>query len=287
MACINDSTHFIFQIYFFKIGVFPMEVSSFELIYKPQSPLGDADTVLQGYFLNITNLEDKELTFQVNFITSSVSDPDRRLADNTTAIIDTPNVNNTFGSLTGSLTTSSFALNPSVVIAPDETAKIALLPSDPFPSMPTDPFPFMQADANFEARGYVTLRLRPRLVRTPGGLSFEPQLDRPARVMITPQNRATYFSSTGEINDQTQAGLPPGPGGAVAEVEAETSLIIVRPDLFKDGLLALENAQLPDFSEKDFALMLGALSASDFKFSDVNAALKDAGIGMALENRKL
>ncbi|WP_292290993.1 hypothetical protein [Marivita sp.] len=255
-----------------------MEVSSFELIYKPQSPVGAADTVLQGYFLNITNLEDVPLRFSLSFVTSSVSDPDRSLFNNTTAFIDTANSNNTAASLLGSLTSSSFTLSPTVVIAPNETAKIALLPSDPFPVAVTP--------ANFEARGYVRLRLPPNFrFSFPGGLSVEPQLDRPARVLLTPQNRATYLDSTGVINDQTQSSLPTGSGAALAEIEPETGFF------FNPGLIATQLKEIGeidnfDFDERDLAMMLAALPASGVDFKDVNAVLKDAGIGMALESRK-
>ena len=45
-----------------------MNVSHFELIFKPQSPVPPADTVLQGYFLSISNLEDVELSFRLDFV---------------------------------------------------------------------------------------------------------------------------------------------------------------------------------------------------------------------------
>lgn len=256
-----------------------MEVSSFELIYKPQSPVGTADTVLQGYFLNITNLEDVDLRFALSFVTSSVSDPDRSLFNNTTAFIDTANQNNTPATLNGSLTSSSFSLSPSVIIAPNETAKVAVLPSDPFP-VPVTP-------ANFEARGYVRLRLPANLRFTfPGGITFEPQLDRPARVLLTPQNRATYLDASGVINDQTQSSLPTASGAALAEVEPESGFIF-NPGLIATSLKTMGEIDTLDIDEAEIAMMLAALPASGVDFKDINALLKEAGIGMALENRKV
>lgn len=255
-----------------------MEVSSFELIYKPQSPVGTANTVLQGYFLNITNLENVPLRFSISFVTSSVSDPDRSLFNNTVAFIDTANSNNTPASLLGGLTSSSFTLSPSVTIAPNETAKIALLPSDPFPT-PMTP-------ANFEARGYVRLRLPPNFRFTfPGGLTVEPQLDRPARVLLTPQNRATYLDSSGVINDQTQSSLPTGSGAALAEIAPESGFIF-NPALIATSMREFGEIDMLDFDERDLAMMLASLPASGLDFKEVNAALKEAGIGMALETRK-
>jgi hypothetical protein len=48
-----------------------MEVSHFELVWKPQSPstpIGQSgvDRVFQGYFLNISNLEDKPCSFALS-----------------------------------------------------------------------------------------------------------------------------------------------------------------------------------------------------------------------------
>lgn len=255
-----------------------MEVSSFELIYKPQSPSGAADTVLQGYFLNITNLEDTSLVFQVDFITSPVSDPDRSLANNTIAFIDTPNVNNTPASLLGALEAPSFRLSPSVTIAPNETAKIAVLPSDPFPA-PVGP-------ANFEARGFVRLRLPPFFIFDGGGFSIVPQLDRPARVLLTPQNRATYFAPSGEINDQTQSSLPTGSGAAIDTVVPETGFIISGNDL-ATKFSTPSSGSMPDFAGDDMAMMLAAMSTEGVDLRSINAELKKAKIGLALEKRKV
>ena len=256
-----------------------MEVSSFELIYNPQSPSGAADTVLQGYFLNITNLEDTQLTFQLDFVTSSVTDPDRSLASNTIAFIDTPNVNNVPASLLGDLAAPSFRLSPSVTIAPNETAKIAVLPSDPFPAPVAPP--------NFEARGFVTLRLRPIIIFDGAGLSIVPQLDRPARVLLTPQNRATYFDASGDINDQTQSSLPTASGAAIDTVEPESTLAIFSSANVSAAFEALDASEMPDFAERDMAMMLAAISSSGVDFKTVNAEMKKAGIGMALEKRTL
>lgn len=256
-----------------------MEVSSFELIYKPQSPVGAADRVLQGYFLNITNLEDVALRFSLSFVTSSVSDPDRSLFNNTVAFVDTANSNNTSASLSGGLTSSVFTLNPTITIQPNETAKVALLPSDPFPVAVTP--------ANFEARGYVRLRLPANIRFTfPGGITFQPQLDRPARVLLTPQNRATYLSASGVINDQTQSSLPTASGGALTKITPETGLFL-NPNLVAKGLSQIDGIETLDFDERDLATMLAALPASGVDFKEINAALKDAGIGMALESRKI
>ncbi|MEM8951111.1 MAG: hypothetical protein AAGA21_09385 [Pseudomonadota bacterium] len=256
-----------------------MEISSFELIYKPQSPVGPADTVLQGYFLNITNLENEELFYRLDFVTSSISDPDRSLFNNTAAIIDTPNQNNQPANLVGALTSSSFRLSPNITVPPDGTAKVAVLPSDPFP-MPTSP-------ANFEARGYVTIRLPARLVFDPPFIRFEPQLNRPARVLLTPQNRAAYLDENNDINDQTQASLPTGTGSAIVEVVPERGFFVPLAQGMADRLTSVDLSTLPDLTEENLAMMLAAVSASDVDLKKFNSELKKAGIGIALEKRKV
>lgn len=248
-----------------------MEISHFELIYKPQSPVGPADTVLQGYFLNITNLEGVPLSFRLDFVTSSVSDPDRSLAGNTVAIVDAPDADNQPASLVGGPAAPSFRLSPNVTIPARGTAKVAVLPSDPFP-MPTAP-------ADFEARGYVTLRLPPIFVFGPGSVTIEAQLDRPARVLLTPQNRAVYLDGAGAISDQTQASVPTAIGAGRAEVEPER---FVLPDF--DGIAPLLSGDtaptVADLTEGDLAMALAMLSAVDL--DGVNAAMGGAGLPVAL-----
>ena len=254
-----------------------MEVSSFELIYKPQSPVGAADRVLQGYFLNITNLEATQLIFRVDFVTSSVSDPDRSLFDNTVAFIDTPVQNNIPASLVGGPASASFRLSPFVTVPPNATAKVAVLPSDPFP-VATVP-------ANFEARGHVTLRLPPLILFDGSSFQIVPQINGAARVLLTPQNRATYLDSTGTINDQTQSSLPTASGAARDEVEAETGFSFVFSGVSQQ-MSALDREPMPEFSATDVAMMLASLQASGADIKTLNAELKKAGIGMAVETRK-
>lgn len=149
-----------------------MEVSRFEIVYKSQSPIGPADTKLQGYFLEISNLEDIELRFRLEFVTSSITDPDRSLQYNAAVLADRPGTNNadTFV-LVGDLAAKSFRLSPWVDIPACSTALIAVLPSDPF-ACPAAP-------RSFEVLRFVTLRL-PATFQTVTGLAFkilQPQPD--------------------------------------------------------------------------------------------------------------
>ena len=102
-----------------------MIVSHFELIFKPQAP-GPAtgiavDRVVQGYFLEITNLENKELLYQVQFVVSppAAALSQRSLADNAIYFVDTPpGTDNQSGVLSGTVTASIFSLSNGFIRVP-------------------------------------------------------------------------------------------------------------------------------------------------------------------------
>lgn len=259
-----------------------MEVSSFELVYKPQAPVPGVDTVLQGYFLNITNLEAVELTFRVDFVTSPINDANRTLFDNAVGFIDTPNLNNVQVGLIGVSDSPSFRLDQDITIPAKGTAKVALLPSDPFPPSLVPP-----NMADFETRGYVTLRL-------PGEpFPFGFQLDHPARVLLTPQNRATYFDSAGAINAQTQSGLPTRSGAAIDEVEPEFFPFDFPPFLATASTAAQRKqgkkgkaAVGLSISDDDLAMIVASAASTGIDMKKINKKLKKSGVGMAIERRK-
>jgi hypothetical protein len=265
-----------------------MNVSHFELIFKPQSPEGAADTVLQGYFLTITNLEEVELSFRLDFVTTAIGDPTRTLAGNTFVAVDIAGGNNDFTyDLQGTTASKSFRLSPFVIIPPHATAKIAVLPDDPFPA----PIGDGTADpADYEARGYVTLRLPALFKRIAGRFQIVRQLDRPANVLLSAQNRATYLRTDGSINSQTQSSLPLASGSALTTIPAEKGLQLEVP--FDRFDLELDLNRLPLDLDLDrvpvmLAEMLAVAAASGVDTKAFNAALKEAGIGMALERRQV
>jgi hypothetical protein len=262
-----------------------MDVSHFELVYKPQSPVPPADTVLQGYFLKISNLEDRELSFRLDFVTSPITNPDRSLFGNTVVFVDTPGSNNNSGifSLTGANDAKSFRLNRFVVVPAHGTALVAVLPSDPF-AMPGAPPPL----PNFECRGYVRLTL-PALFRN--RFFSAAQSTDPVKVMVTPQHRATYLSATGVINDQTQSSLPVAGGSAILHIPPEPGNVIVfeppggrfdfDPGRFADLIATF------DLDANALAGMLAQAANGNFDLSAFNKALAAEGIGLALEKRKV
>jgi len=226
-----------------------MDVSQFEIVFKPQSPVGAADTVLQGYFLEISNLEDREYLFQLEFVTSSISDPDRQLAGNTAVLVDRPGSNNSEGfALTGAPEAKSCFLDNLVSIPAHGTALVAVLPSDAFA---------VPAKQEFETRGYV-------------------------RLTLPPQNRAQYLAADGSgISDQTQASLPLATGQAVNEVEPGQfvfPLDFIAPASAIEALQSL--AADPSGSAGVLAGLMAQIESAGTDLDTVNAALAQAGVGL-------
>ena len=267
-----------------------MEISQFELIFKPQSPAAPAATgpvasVLQGYFLKITNLEDKAYKYGVEFIAAPVADSKRSLSGNTVVFVDTPGSNNVQGVLLGALDDKIY--RPSIglfEIPAHGTALVAVLPSA-FGPVPGDPTPLTAPD--FEARGYVRLRLPP--VYEPCKdhvLKRVAQGNSPVRVLVTPQNRAVYFDATGAITDQTQAtltvssgkaenALKPEPGGPIVVIPGKKEAVDI-------------SAILRDVQGSETQLIASLLAQINTEKSDLaafNKLLKACDVPLAIEKR--
>ena len=147
---------------------------------------------------------------------------------------------------------------------------------------------------NFEVRGYVRLRLPTVFRRGPGPVGFfqnVAQASAPVKVMLTPQNRATYFSATGTITDQTQASLPTASGAAVNSLPPDQPLFFLPRNLtaLLDTSLAerLADSFGPEGLMQATTTMLSALSAEGSDLAGLNKALADSGIGLAMERRKI
>ncbi|MFK8083294.1 MAG: hypothetical protein AB8B97_23700 [Granulosicoccus sp.] len=199
-------------------------ISHFELLFKDQAPvIGiEVETVLQGYFLELTNLEERDFLYNIEFVAlaSNNGSANRQLDNNTIAILDNPGApenDNVFGQL--NLVDSDGPLNTysptdlSLRIAAGATALVVVIPQV---------IPFMgdamAVDRDFEVRGYVQLSLPP--------FDGETQSNRPVNVMVSPQNRATFYTfpntgnfSGGMLRNQTQTSLPTGNGGCIQSIE--------------------------------------------------------------------
>jgi hypothetical protein len=226
-------------------------VSSFELIFKPQSPepVNDGEpvaTVLQGYFLSISNLTDEAYRYALRFRIAEPGDPTRSLTDNTVVIIDVPDENNTFTRLRSFDGESFFIDSGSIRIPGHGTALVAVLPQV-FGPVPGDPTPI--PSPNFEVRGYVEISLP--TIRVPidvdgfGGRIGLPQAQSadPVPTLLTPQYRATYFDADEVITDQTQSTVPVGAGAGMVQIAPDQPFFGIPDDLrlppfagFIDGL---------------------------------------------------
>lgn len=264
-----------------------MDVSHFELIWKPQSPAAPSGTtavatLIQGYFLEITNLETVAYSYRLELVAAAVTDPKRSLAGNAIVFIDTPGTNNAPGVLNGAITdTSFFPSNGLITVPPKATALVAILPSA-FGPLPGEPTPLTTPD--FEVRGYVRLTLPATFRRLGDFFVFRPQADAPVKVLLTPQNRTTYFSATGAITDQTQATLPLASGTATNSLPPEPGRFFpTRFELDPNITLAMERLMPRPTPE-----LLGAMLAMVDEKGDLaafNASLKAAGVNLALEQR--
>lgn len=205
-----------------------MEVSTFELLYKPLTPsLGTgteaiARRVLQGYFLTVANLEDVPFTFRIAFEITlpSPDDPARRLDDNALFISDVAAPDNVFKV---GLTRSPAGGNryfTTFKVPAKSTALVVLLPNLLAPDFFGGGTP-----AKVEIRGVVRLTL-PLVFTSP--FIFVPQKGAPARVLLTAEHRSTYLpigwpaAGLGDLDfDQTGVALPLASGKALNEVPSE------------------------------------------------------------------
>jgi len=291
-----------------------MDVSHFELLFKPQSPEPiegsdgsiAVDSLIQGYFLKITNLENQAYEYGLEFVATSPPEGTddralRSLAGNTVTFVDTPGQDNESGFLEGDIDDSVFRLSTGRVLVPaNGTALVAVLPEAFGPNagdLLVDGLPA------FEVRGYVRITLPTVFQARRAGdfFIFEEvaQSECPVNVLLTPQNRSTYFTAAGEISDQTQATLPLAGGKASVEVTPRTSLPVfdfgvidrfdARPlpdqQIFKRKLMrALE--RLPEGADVAMlTMLLGKLDAKDKNIKKLNEVLVKAGSKVKLETK--
>lgn len=277
-----------------------MEVSSFELIFKPQAPsapTGTAavDRVIQGYFLSITNLEPVAYSYAVSFVAvpPPAGTPNgvfRSLAGNTLVFVDVPGADNQQGILTGTPGGSTFRPSTGLIRVPAKaTALVAVLPSA-FGPVPGDPTPLTMPV--FEVRGYVEITL-PALSRRVPPLPIPfftvAQSERPVRVLLTPQNRATFLTATGAISDQTQASLPLATGRAVNAIAPEPGgPLVLSPFNLERELPPITNLleAMPEVSRAAMlAALIGQIDPATADLGSFNKALAEASVPLAIERR--
>jgi hypothetical protein len=206
--------------------------------------------VLQAYFLNITNLSNSEESFRVRLVQAEPNTltSNRSLRNNNFTLLDTSGLNNAQGVFVidnNPAKPDIYRLrnNPidgepignDIKIPSRGTAKLAV-----FPEIPSDDDGNIDFDAaNYEIRGHVE-------IEAIGG--FSPFFNPPVDVLLTPQNRATFFNAGGNITNQLQSSLPTGDGGAFQQIP-------------KSGpFLDIEVLDLPVFSQsRDIKSIIDAL----------------------------
>lgn len=261
-----------------------MEVSNFELIWKPQSPLSPIGTtevsrVFQGYFLQITNLENQQYEFLLQFIATSTTDPNRSLEDNALAVVDVPTFDNDFGLLVKLVGSSNvFRLKNRIKIPAKTSALVAVFPSA-FNAPPFDPKPL--ESSNFEVRGYVRLSLPTVRTRT----NWTAQSKKPVKVLLTAQNRGTYFDAGGVATGQTQASIPLASASSLVEIQPDKpGFIIPTKPVLPDGIL--DDLVEVDLWPEIVAEGLARLDTSKTSLDAYNRILAEAGIGITLSAQK-
>lgn len=161
-----------------------MEVSTFEILLKPLAPGPNppARTVIQAYFLTITNLGEDAVDLDVNFTS-------------TTPGIN-PNDNNviTFFDITGTNNVSSLSNVPGHDSRTRRTVNIPSKDTGLFLLQPNVFDPAVLASASLEFRGYVEIFVN----------DFSP-LNDPQTLIVTPEHRGTFLPAN--LDDPT----PPPP----------------------------------------------------------------------------
>lgn len=234
-----------------------MEISTFELLVKPIAPriLGNpaitavARRVVQGYFLTISNLDSKDLTFRLEFIQSAPNpiDPDRTLLNNADLLFDIAGANNSIAltALPANRFRGSFRLPAG------QTASVQLLPR-------LTPALLALPEPDLEIRGYVKLTLPAvRPPAPPFTLLTVPQSDAPVKVLLNPEVRGTFLpnnfpiATSGDF-DQINYPLAIASGKGLNEVMPEPGGPIIIPPISPIALEVARTAlQESRFAEAD------------------------------------
>jgi hypothetical protein len=288
-----------------------MEVSTFELLIKPIAPRNGLPAnvqsglrrVVQGYFLTISNLEDQDLRFRIEFVdsTPNPANTNRQLSinpRNVDLLFDIAGDNEAL--IPPSVVFQGGEFGGSFTLPARQTASVQLLPSlTPFipggVSQPTPlPSPLNDPNPTLEIRGFVRLRLpaNVRIERNPFRVIREPQAEGPVKVLLQPEIRGTFLPNNfpnqpaGDL-DQINYSLVTASGKALNEIEPEGP-IRVNNDLITTTLQRLEAERelnierLEEMGELDRAVMviesLSQLDTSPENLEQVSNLLSRANI---------
>ena len=287
-----------------------MEVSTFELLIKPIAPRNGLPAnvqsglrrVVQGYFLTISNLEDQDLRFRIEFVdsTPNPANTNRQLSinpRNVDLLFDIAGDNEAL--IPPSVVFQGGEFGGSFTLPARQTASVQLLPSlTPFipggVSQPTPlPSPLNDPNPTLEIRGFVRLRLpaNVRIERNPFRVIREPQAEGPVKVLLQPEIRGTFLPNNfpnqpaGDL-DQINYSLVTASGKALNEIEPERPFSL-NNELITSTLQRLETtgldiARLEEMGELDRAAMiiesLSQLDTSPENLEQVSSLLSRANI---------
>lgn len=193
-------------------------ISTFELLLKPQLPKQVTDnipslkavtrTILQGYFLTVSNIESVGVNLSLTLVTRTPALDTRDVL----ATIDVIGQNNTLGIGTTLPVTPLPAGQPTpgpgqavktkydFFLNPNDTCLIVIQPDATKPKV--------LADASFEARGYAELSISSRSMQTT------------ANVLVTAEHRGTFFDGDNKAAlGEVAYALPLATGGSLIELQ--------------------------------------------------------------------
>lgn len=275
-----------------------MEVSTFELLFKriappPASPVV-ARRVVQGYFLTISNLEDEEFRYTLDFHISLPvpPDPDRTLAGNTVALLDIAGANQPLTLSPTGATVSTTRFSTSFRLGAKQTASVQLLP-ELTPALLINPNP------DLEVRGFVQLRLPAVFSFSSGIFQRVPQSDGPVKVLLNPEIRGTFLPNSfpGGDGDFDQINYPlelasgrglneiaPEPGGPIFRIPEVRIPEIVEALPLRDRPV-IDFASLAE-ADRTAALVevISQIEPSEENLQNVSDLLSKLNIPIAMES---
>jgi hypothetical protein len=270
-----------------------MEISTFELLAKPIAPVNGlppnilpvARRIVQGYFLNISNLETFNVQYRIQFTisTPAQNDPNRIITlgpnRNVTLLVDVAGNN-----IDIPLTQNGPVYRGTFIIPARQTASVELLPQ----------VLNVLTTSMLEVRGFVSLFRRKIL---PGALA-------PVKVLLNPEIRGTFLpngfpappTAPQPANldfDQINYSLAIASGKALNEIPAEAtaSPILVSPILqplleeLSRGTLDLGNLETDNPGKARMLVqLLAELDASDVNLKDLNTLMEKLEIRVRMSS---
>ncbi len=275
-----------------------MEVSTFELLFKQQSPVIpngvlNVQKVIQGYFLTISNLENQAYTYALDLTIFPPPDGTlnrayRTLLGKTVFVFDAAGTDNQFGVVQPyspvGIGQGRFR-TPNFQIPARGTALVLIIPNA-FPcGSVTEPL--------MEVRGYATLRL-PALLRFRPGFQpiYRAQSTQPVDVLVTPQHRATFFDAAGGVTDQIQASLPTASGSArnqvVPDPDGPFTLFPPFPiPSFPIDLFSFLTETPDSIAPALVGSVLSEIGVDQDQLAKLNAQLAEAKLPFVIQNRQV